>query len=127
MLSAAPPAELVAERLTEVRKRVIEAGGDPGSMRIVAVTKGFDASAPAAALAVGLQDVGENYADEFLSKAEHFFQAGAASAPHVVWHMLGAIQRRKVKELASVVGCCPGQSRSRLSPGTNRARACSCR
>ena len=75
-------------------------------MRIVAVTKGFDETAPAAAFAVGLRDVGENYPDELLAKA------GSAHAPEVVWHMLGAIQRRKIKSLARVVGCWQTVSRT---------------
>ena len=33
------------------------------------MTKGFDETAPAAASAVGLRDIGENYSDELLAKA----------------------------------------------------------
>jgi PLP dependent protein len=94
-----PPVEVVAERLAALRRRIESTGRDPESVRIVAVTKMFDASAPAAALAVGLRDVGENYADELLAKAS------SAGAPDVKWHMLGAIQRRRTKSLATVVGC----------------------
>jgi hypothetical protein len=91
--------DVVAERLAELRRKVESAGRDPAGVRIVAVTKGFDETAPAAAFAVGLQDVGENYADELLEKASLSDAAG------VSWHMLGAIQRRKTKMLAPVVGC----------------------
>jgi len=94
-----PPVEVVAERLAALRRRIESTGRDPQSVRIVAVTKGFDASAPGVASAVGLQDVGENYAEELLAKAS------SRQAPDVKWHMLGAIQRRRTKLLATVVGC----------------------
>jgi uncharacterized pyridoxal phosphate-containing UPF0001 family protein len=59
----------LAERLEAVRDRIRSASGDPGSVRIVAVTKGFGADAVVAALAAGLTDIGENYADELVAKA----------------------------------------------------------
>lgn len=95
----APPVEVVSERLAGIRARIERAGRDPESVRVVAVTKGFDNSAPDAAYAAGLLDIGENYPDELLAKA-------AAPRPaDALWHMLGAIQRRRVKTLAGVVGC----------------------
>ena len=57
------------ERLAEVRRRIDSASGRPGSVRIVAVTKGFGADAVIAALSAGLTDIGENYADELVGKA----------------------------------------------------------
>lgn len=94
-----PPAEVVAERLEAVRRRIADAGADPASVRIVAVTKGFDVSAVRSALGAGIEDVGENYGAELLDKAAGL-GAGAAA---VRWHYLGAVQRRKVRDLAPVV------------------------
>jgi PLP dependent protein len=91
--------EVVAERLAGIRSRIEGSGRDPDSVRVVAVTKGFDESAPRAAYEVGLEDIGENYPDEILSK-------GPEPRPsEAVWHMLGAIQRRRIKTLAALVGC----------------------
>jgi uncharacterized pyridoxal phosphate-containing UPF0001 family protein len=95
----APPVEVVAQRLAGIRERVHAAGGDPALVRIVAVTKGFDESAPRAALAAGLTDVGENYPAELLAKAS------AVDAPDATWHMVGGIQRRRIKALSAVVDC----------------------
>jgi pyridoxal phosphate enzyme (YggS family) len=89
-------ADTVASRLAGVRRRVAQAGGDPDHVRIVAVTKGFGPEAVDAAVTVGLRDVGENYAQELLAKAEN----GAAEAR---WHFLGPVQRNKVRRLAPVV------------------------
>ncbi len=119
---SAPPAEVVAERLAELHRKVKSAGRDPAEVRIVAVTKGFDETAPAAAFAVGLRDVGENYADELVAKAssQQGTQQGTQEGSDLVWHMLGAIQRRKTKMLASVVGC--WQTLSRGEEVTSLAR-----
>ncbi len=77
-------------------------------MTVVAVTKGHGPEAVLAALDVGLTDIGENYAQELLQKAERV--AGAApAAPR--WHYLGAVQRRKVRSLAPLVSLWQGVSR----------------
>lgn len=89
----------VGARLAQVRRRIEVAGGDPGAVTVVAVTKGFGAPAVEAALAAGIADIGENYAEELLAKA------GAVAGGAVRWHYLGAIQRRKVARLAPVVSC----------------------
>jgi PLP dependent protein len=58
----------VAARVREVRRRIAAAGGDDRRIRIVAVTKGFGPDAVRAAMAAGVCDVGENYADELVAK-----------------------------------------------------------
>ena len=81
-------------------------------MRIVAVTKGFDADAVTTALAAGLTDIGENYADELVAKAATVADGtGAGGAVPPVWHFLGAVQRNKVARLAPVVAWWQGVSR----------------
>jgi pyridoxal phosphate enzyme (YggS family) len=90
-------AAALAERVVEVRRRVERSGGDPQRVRIVAVTKGFGADAVGAAVAAGLVDVGENYAQELLAKAD-------AAPAGVRWHFLGPVQRNKVGRLARRVG-----------------------
>ena len=103
----------VAARLAEVRRRVEAAGGDPGQVRVVAVTKGFGPEAVEAALAAGLEDVGENYAQELVAKAPQ-----VAGSPR--WHFLGTVQRNKVPALAPLVAC--WQSVSRAVEGEAIAR-----
>ncbi len=61
----------------------------------MAVTKGFGADAVEAARAVGLTDIGENYAAELVGKAP-----GPVGTR---WHFLGTVQRNKVPTLAGVV------------------------
>jgi PLP dependent protein len=111
-LATAPPADLVAQRLNELRARLERTGRDPDEVTIVAVTKGFDESAPAVAIELGLWDIGENYPEELLEKARAVSAVSGASAPRVRWHMLGGIQRRRVRALAPVVGCWQTVSRT---------------
>ncbi len=108
------------ERLAEVRRRIDSASADPASVRLVAVTKGFGADAVIAALSAGLTDIGENYADELVGKAESVAAGpdrsgegpdAAGGLPAPVWHFLGAVQRNKVPRLAPWVGWWQGVSR----------------
>lgn len=109
----------VPAALADARTRIEAAGGDPDAVRIVAVTKGFGPDAVRAALAAGLSDVGENYAQELLTKA-----AALAGTPlgtdapglrgngGVRWHFLGAVQRNKVRALAPLLLCWQGVARA---------------
>ena len=98
----APPPELVEARLAEVRARIARAGRDPAQVRVVAVTKGFGPDAVCAALDAGVRDIGENYASELTAKADALGRT-RADADQVSWHYLGAVQRRRVRDLAPVV------------------------
>lgn len=83
------------ERLREVRARIEAArqrGGHGQAVTIVAVTKTHGADAVQAAWDVGLRDVGENRVQEALPKMD------ALSVP-VRWHLIGHLQRNKVKSL----------------------------
>jgi PLP dependent protein len=88
----------VAARIAAVRRAVEQAatraGRDPASIRIVAVTKTFPAATVAAALAAGLEDVGENYVQEARAKR--------AGVPRGVWHLIGGLQRNKVRAALAV-------------------------
>jgi uncharacterized pyridoxal phosphate-containing UPF0001 family protein len=74
----------------------------------VAVTKALDADAVRAALALGLGDIGENYAQELLAKEA---LVSAEPPPRPRWHFLGVLQRNKVRSLAPVVHCWQGVAR----------------
>ena len=83
------------DRLRDVRARIDAArdkGGHGQSVTIIAVTKTHGADAVQAAWDAGLGDVGENRVQEALSKMD------SVSAP-VRWHLIGHLQRNKVKSL----------------------------
>lgn len=88
---------LIEERLAVVRERIRAAGGDPELTSVLAVTKVFPVEVARLGVDAGLLDLGENYAQELLSKAE------TLDRPTARWHMIGGLQRNKVRRLAGVV------------------------
>lgn len=92
----------VSSALQRVLGQVADAGGEPDSITVVAVTKGFGPEAPLAALGAGLVDLGENYAQELQDKVE---AVAAAEAPHPRWHFIGRLQSNKVRLVADHVSC----------------------
>lgn len=85
--------EDIADRVSEVRQRIGAAaarGGHGQNVTIVAVTKTHGADAVEAAWRAGLADVGENRIQEALHKMDE------TSVP-VRWHLIGHLQRNKVK------------------------------
>jgi pyridoxal phosphate enzyme (YggS family) len=83
------------DRLRDVRDHIdaaIERGGHGQHVTIVAVTKTHGPDAVQAAWDAGLRDVGENRVQEALPKMD------AVKAP-VRWHLIGHLQRNKVKAL----------------------------
>jgi pyridoxal phosphate enzyme (YggS family) len=78
----------VRARIGEAARR---AGRQPGSVTIVAVTKGHPLQRAREAVAAGLLDLGENRVQEALGKLE------AWNGGPVRWHLVGHLQRNKVK------------------------------
>jgi PLP dependent protein len=93
----------IAERLTAVRARIAractEAGRDPGSVRLVAVSKFHSVEALREAHAAGQRDFGENYAQELADKAR-----ALGDLPDLRLRFIGALQRNKVRLLVET-GC----------------------
>jgi PLP dependent protein len=109
-------AEVVAERLASVRASIAAAGADPAGVTVVAVTKGFGPEVVEAAVAAGLADVGESYAQEMVPKVAALEAAGVA----VRWHFVGRVQSNKIRQVAAAVDC--WHSIDRPSVGAELAR-----
>jgi pyridoxal phosphate enzyme (YggS family) len=93
----------VADRLGAVREAVAEAcrqsGRSAGDVRIVAVTKYVDVDVARMVVEAGCVDLGESRPQELWRKAE-------ALAPHVPaprWHLVGHLQRNKVRRTVGIV------------------------
>lgn len=89
----------LGERVADVRSRIAAAvarGGHGQSVTIVAVTKTHGPDAARAAYEAGLHDVGENKVQEALKKM-------AGVEVPVRWHLIGHLQRNKVKALEHFV------------------------
>ena len=85
----------LAERVREVRDRIdaaVQRGGHRQAVTLVAVTKTHGPDALQAAWDAGLRDIGENRVQEALDKMD------AVPKPFR-WHLIGHLQRNKVKHL----------------------------
>lgn len=89
----------VAENLRRVRSAMAEAearaGREPGSVRLVAVSKIHPPEAVRQALAAGQTIFGENYLQEAAGKIE-------ALGPGPVWHFIGHLQSNKARPAAQL-------------------------
>ena len=99
--------EAVGRRLEALRDRLAAAGGP--EVAIVAVTKAFGPSAIDAAVLAGLDDIGENYAQECVAKLK---EVTAQPLPKV--HFIGGLQRNKVRRLAGHVDVWQSVDRAEL-------------
>lgn len=75
----------------------VRARRDPGSVRLLAVTKVFGAEAIREAYASGLRDFGENYVQEMERKAP-----AIADLADAKFHLIGHLQSNKTKKAAQL-------------------------
>jgi pyridoxal phosphate enzyme (YggS family) len=107
-------------RLARVREAVARhqsVAGWTHPVRVVAVTKGHGADAVRAAVAAGLDDVGENRVQEALEK-----QAGLGELP-VAWHLIGTLQRNKARHAAGRFAVIHSVDRAELAVELDRRSA----
>nr|BAL56706.1 hypothetical conserved protein [uncultured prokaryote] len=89
----------IRERLQRVQDRIRAAcarvGRDPSGVRVVGVTKGFDAELAAAAARAGVVELGENRVQEAREKIPCVRELVGEDA--VTWHLVGHLQRNKAR------------------------------
>ena len=86
--------EFVFQQVAEASR---EANRDPASVSIIAVAKYVDVKTAEALLPLGVRHIGENRVDKFLEKYQTLKEFP------VTWHLIGTLQRRKVKEVIPFV------------------------
>lgn len=74
-----------------------QAGREANSVSVLAVTKYVDVPTAEALLPLGVYHIGENRVDKFLEKYE------ALKGRNITWHLIGTLQRRKVKDVIQYV------------------------
>lgn len=87
----------IARRLEEVRERIaaacVRARRDPGSVRLVAVSKTIPVALIREAIAAGQTLFGENRVQEALAKI-------GETGPGARWHLVGRLQKNKARHAA---------------------------
>lgn len=86
----------IERNLARVRERIAGAGRDPASVEICAATKYVPVDGLAALAEGGIELVGENRAQDLLAKQD-------AHADLFAWDFIGALQSRKVRDVAPAV------------------------
>jgi pyridoxal phosphate enzyme (YggS family) len=81
------------DNLERVRDRIAAAGRDPGDVRICAAIKYVPVDELPVLAEAGIEVVGENRAQDLLAKQE-------GHRDLFEWHFIGALQSRKVKDVA---------------------------
>jgi len=105
----------IRKNLERVRTEAAEAaaarGRDPDSVRLVAVTKSVGLPEMLALAALGQRDFGENRVEQLARRAAEPALADVRPA----WHMIGHLQRRKVRDLLPLVTLVHGVDSVRLA------------
>jgi pyridoxal phosphate enzyme (YggS family) len=93
------------QRYTEVMQRIEAAAAaaqrPPSAVRLVAVTKAAPVSAITELVRLGHLDLGESRVQQLVPRAA---EVAATAGAEVRWHMIGHLQRNKVRELLPVAG-----------------------
>ncbi|HEY5635897.1 MAG TPA: YggS family pyridoxal phosphate-dependent enzyme [Burkholderiales bacterium] len=92
--------DMIGDTLQAVRARIAhaarDAGRDPASVALVAVSKMHPAARIAEAAAAGQRAFGENYVQEALAKMDMLGTQSAA----LEWHFIGPLQSNKTRQVA---------------------------
>ena len=85
----------IASNLERVRERIAAAGRDPADVRVCAAIKYVAADQLGSLAEAGIEIVGENRAQDLVEKQERLGRDAFAE-----WHFIGALQSRKVRDIA---------------------------
>jgi hypothetical protein len=114
-----PPVDL-SDNLQRVREEITaaaqRAGRAPDEVSLVAVSKTRPPEMVSAALAAGVADFGENYAQEMAAKAAVLQN----QADLLRWHYIGHLQRNKVRDILSFTALLHTVDSLRLAEEVNR-------
>lgn len=86
-------ADLVRQQVETARNKA----NRQDKVNMIAVTKYVDVATTEALVKTGIQDIGENRVDKFLEKYQ------ALKEYNLTWHLIGSLQRRKVKDVINLV------------------------
>ena len=108
------------ERLQRLRMEIEQAerqfGRDPGSVKLLAVSKTRDVADILALAQLGVSDFGENYIQEGRTKIEQL-----SEQPNT-WHFIGPIQSNKTRQIAECFHWVHSVDRVKIASRLNAAR-----
>ncbi|MDD4888912.1 MAG: YggS family pyridoxal phosphate-dependent enzyme [Phycisphaerae bacterium] len=119
----------LADNLKRVRDRIaaaaVRAKRKPESVRLVCVTKGRPDAAVAAAIELGQIDLGESRVQDLQTRvaklSEYLTRRTSGLQLSLQWHMIGHLQRNKVKPLLPMVHMIHSVDTLRLAESVDQA------
>ena len=113
------PGGEVKENLERLRARIAQAarkgGREPSCVRLICVTKGVSVQRIEEAVACGVYDIGENRVQEANVKQMEL------NRQKLMWHMIGHLQRNKVKEALEIFDVIQSVDRPELAEAIQKA------
>lgn len=117
----------IEKNLQQIRENIAEAcrraGRSPGEVSIIAVTKTADLEAIKAAVDLGLLDLGESRAQQLVERAgelnAHLQRRRTELPGSVRWHMIGHLQRNKIRLVMDVAEVIHSVDSLRLAEAIN--------
>jgi pyridoxal phosphate enzyme (YggS family) len=107
------------ERLTDALAAAAERSGRTArDVRLVAVTKTVELPAIRALIDLGHRDLGENRVQALVARA-----AALTDVPGLRWHMIGHLQRNKVRSVLPVAACIHAVDSERLAEEIQKVAA----
>ena len=98
---------IIAENLVKIKQTIAlaaeKSGRNPKDITLVAVTKTIEPQYLIEAQKLGINHFGENRAQEMLTKMQSLENNPEFSSKDAQWHMIGHIQRNKIKMIADKV------------------------
>jgi hypothetical protein len=115
----------IALNAAALRERIeaaaVRAGRRAGDVTLLGVAKKQSADAIVAAVAAGVREIGENFAQEAREKIPRVREMLAARAlPEPRWHFLGQLQRNKARLVAPLFDCVQTVDREELAQELSR-------
>ncbi len=114
------PSDEVLERLSEIRQNIAEAAAEAGrstdAVRLMAVTKTVPPEIVNVAIGAGVDLLGENRVQEYLSKKDFY-------TPPYELHFIGHLQTNKVRQIVGKVDMIESVDSVKLANEINRVSA----
>ncbi|MEP4468101.1 YggS family pyridoxal phosphate-dependent enzyme [Marinobacter alexandrii] len=101
-----------------IQKATLKAGREPGSVRLLAVSKTRTADDLRAAVAAGQTAFGENYLQEALDKID-----ALADISGIDWHFIGPLQSNKTRQIAAAFSWVHSVDRLKVARRLSEQRA----
>jgi len=121
----------IAARIKQIKGAInsacMRAGRDPGKVKLVVVTKSADIEAVKEVIRLGSIDLGENRVQQLKkvsTEVADFLQGpdgGSAATKEINWHMIGHLQRNKVRQVLPIAVLIHSLDTLRLAEEINTA------